>query len=330
MSSTLKHLSIALLCLSLILAGCGKSQSTESPTPLPDAVRTAAAQTASAGLTQMAQPTNTPLPTETPLPATPAPENTLALPTFTPIAGATTPAPLPAVTVTPSAAGDRADFAGETIPDGEDFNPGQAFVKTWKLKNGGQTVWTTDFGLAFVGGAQMGGPPVVPLTKNVSPGETVDIAVNLTAPLTSGSHIGYWQMRNAAGALFQIVVCVKIDVIGGTPGAQPTEDTSVRISNLSLVVDKATVSDCPHTFNFTASFELNKIAAVTYRFEAGTELAGFTFDMPAAVTASLSAGEHSVPLLLTITDAVSGWVLFHITAPRDEESNAVAFTLTCK
>jgi hypothetical protein len=52
--------------------------------------------------------------------------------------------------------------------------------------------------------------------------------------------------------------------------------------------------------------------------------------MPAAVTASLSAGEHSVPLLLTITDAVSGWVLFHITAPRDEESNAVAFTLTCK
>lgn len=326
----LKRLWINLILLSLLLAACGEAQPAESPTPPPDAVRTAAAQTASAGLTQMAQPTQTPLPTETPIPATATPEITLALPTITPQSGATTPAPLPGATFTPSAAGDRADLASETVPDGTDFDPGEAFVKIWTLKNTGQTTWTTAYALTFVSGAQMSGPAAVPLTKSIAPGETVEIAVNLTAPLTSGSHTGYWQMRNAAGALFQILVWVQIDVIGGTPGAQPTEDTSVHISNLSLTVDKATGAECPHTFDFTASFKLNKTAVITYRFEAGTDTPGFVFDMPAAVTASLSAGEHSVSLLLTITDAVSGWVVFHITAPRDETSNRVALSLTCK
>jgi hypothetical protein len=38
----------------------------------------------------------------------------------------------------------------------------------------------------------------------VRPGETVDIAVNLTAPNRTGDYVGYWKLRNASGILFGV------------------------------------------------------------------------------------------------------------------------------
>ena len=48
----------------------------------------------------------------------------------------------------------------------------------------------------------MGAKTVVSFPGNVAPGQTVDVAVILTAPFVSGSYSGYWMLRNSSGALF--------------------------------------------------------------------------------------------------------------------------------
>ena len=108
-------------------------------------------------------------------------------------------------TPTPNTGCDRATFVSDvTIPDGTVFSPGAAFTKTWRLKNAGTCTWTTSYSLVFVGGEKMGGPDSSALPRTVAPGQTVDLSVNLTAPNISGNYRGYWQLKNASGAIFGI------------------------------------------------------------------------------------------------------------------------------
>ncbi|NWG05836.1 MAG: hypothetical protein HXY35_04010 [Chloroflexi bacterium] len=107
---------------------------------------------------------------------------------------------------------DWAQFVADvTVPDGTNFSAGATFAKTWRLKNIGSCTWTTGYSLVFSSGEKMGGPDSVPLPSSVAPGQTVDVTVNLTAPSTPGSYRGFWQLKNAAGALFGI----------GTTAAKP-------------------------------------------------------------------------------------------------------------
>jgi hypothetical protein len=58
--------------------------------------------------------------------------------------------------------------------------------------------------LIFDTGVKMGGPDAVNLPNTVAPGQTVDLAINLTAPTTGGSYRGYWKFKNANGVPFGI------------------------------------------------------------------------------------------------------------------------------
>lgn len=148
-----------------------------------------------------------------------------------------TPAPgIPTVTPIPAPTCDRAQFIADvTVPDGTVFSPGVTFSKTWRLKNIGTCAWTTSYALIFDTGDKMGGPDAVNLPNTVSPGQTVDLTINLTAPTAAGSYRGYWKFRNANGAPFGIGSAgnkswwVDIRVSGtapsptpGTPGPSPT------------------------------------------------------------------------------------------------------------
>jgi len=70
------------------------------------------------------------------------------------------------------------------------------------LKNSGTCTWTTNYRIVFVGGTQMGGQNLIPLSAPVAPGQTVDIAINFTAPLFVGEYRGDWQIRNERGEIF--------------------------------------------------------------------------------------------------------------------------------
>jgi hypothetical protein len=316
-----------LVGICLLMAACSSSDGEASPTPEPETVLTAAAETANAQLTELArpQPTDTPAPgdediSQTPAatidPATQQTPNVDAFPTATPATGGV----------------DFAEFSADvTIPDGTDFDPGADFTKVWQLRNSGTNTWTPEYRLAFFTGEQMSAPGEVQLLGNVPPGETIDVAVDMVAPQGVGKHTGFWKMQDPAGEFFEYAVFVQIDVVGdapsGTPLPKPSGDG--QVTNAFIQVDDAAPADCPHTFTFTASFTLSEAATVSYRMDAGSDTPGFTFDLPSEITGAFDAGTHSVVYYLQIQDPVNGWAQFHILAPNEEFSNQASFTLTC-
>ncbi len=326
MSIHFNRAGISLFILGVFLAACRPAPAETTPTPEPDTVLTAAAQTASARLTEIARPTDTPVPVPTDTPA-------LVTPTHTPTRTATL-ALLDTITPTGSlsSGGDQAEYVADiSIPDGTDLAPDEAFTKTWRLRNAGTSVWTTNYALAFIGGAQMGGPNLVPLTQAVNPGESVDISVDLVAPLETGTYRGFWEMRDAGGNLFPNAVFVEIDVVGGTLRAEGTAPPSgeARVTDADLRVDDPSPGECPHTFTFTASFTLSSPATVEYQLEASTGTPGFEFSLPGAVSGAFDAGDHSVLYTLELSDSVDAVAQFHVLSPNDVHSNEVDFSLNC-
>ena len=92
---------------------------------------------------------------------------------------------------------DRAAFISDvTIPDSTYVEGGMPFTKTWRLRNMGTCVWAGTYALVFDHGHAMGGPSIIPLAGTVAPGQTVDVAVNLTAPASPGTYQGFWKLRN--------------------------------------------------------------------------------------------------------------------------------------
>ena len=130
---------------------------------------------------------------------TPGPQ----VPTVTPIPQPTEP---PVVSTVPPFTGcNRATFVSDvTVPDGTIFAPGQTFTKTWRFRNTGKCTWTTGYSLVFSTGDQMGGPASFNLPSAVAPGATIDISVNLTAPVAEGSYRGYWFFNDASGKPFGV------------------------------------------------------------------------------------------------------------------------------
>lgn len=144
-------------------------------------------------------PTDVPTIVVTQIPATQAPVviPTQSQPTAvpaTPTKVPPTPTPLPCYQV---------QFVNDiTIPDGTKIVAGNNFTKTWRLRNSGSCTWDTRFDIGFVDGTQMTSGKVWDLTKEVKPGETVDITVEMTAPSTVGSYQANFQMINANGVKF--------------------------------------------------------------------------------------------------------------------------------
>jgi len=331
---------LGLLGLALVLASCslGAPAAPAATQADPQAVFTAAAQTAQARMTEIAAITPTQPPTATPS-LTPEPT---ASPTVT-------------LTPAPTQTGfDQVEFVFDvTVPDGTSYAPGEAFVKTWRLKNIGTTTWNASYSLVFISGAQMNGAPSTPLSGDVPPGSTVDVSVSLVAPNQSGDQVGYWMLRNTSQKNFGLgpnadgAFYVQINVTGGTavsgtptatsatpasgtPTVTPTPTAASSgsvVSNVTLGVDNsAFAGSCPHTFNFTASFTLSQPATVTYQIEAET---GFDVTLPPATTVSLGAGTHTLNYALEFSASLTGTARFRVSAPENLASNTINLSLTC-
>jgi hypothetical protein len=181
------------ILIMLLLGACNfpGAQPTENPFP------TFAAQTVEARLTLSAEenpPPVLPEATDTPQPVEPTEPEPTASPTNTAI---------PTQTEVPC---DRAAFVSDvTIPDGTLIEAGDDFTKTWRLRNTGSCSWNASYQLTFKEGDAMSGPASKQLTSGtVSPGQTVDISVDLTAPNSEGEYRGDWLIRSDAGIVFGV------------------------------------------------------------------------------------------------------------------------------
>ena len=139
------------------------------------------------------QPTWTPQPTYPPYP-TPM----VAAPTAV-VGTPATPAAQPT-----AASGTKCyqmEFQGDVnYPPDTAVKAGDKFIKKWKIKNTGTCTWTTDFDVVFVWGDKIGKNGDI--TYAVKPGDTFTVAVEITAPSTAGTYIGYWMMTDNQGARF--------------------------------------------------------------------------------------------------------------------------------
>ena len=101
-----------------------------------------------------------------------------------------------------AAACDQAQFVSDiTVPDGAAFAPGTSFTKTWRFSNAGTCAWTTSYMIIQVGGDAMGTPSSVSLPVNVSPGQMLDMSVNLTAPSSAGHYKSLWKFVKSGNDL---------------------------------------------------------------------------------------------------------------------------------
>lgn len=105
-----------------------------------------------------------------------------------------------------------ATFISETVKDNTTFTAGDAFTKSWTLRNDGTCDWNEDYKLVFKSGNQMGGPDEVLFSGTISPGEQIILAVDLTAPADPGTYLGYWQLQTDEDDNFGTALSVKIEV----------------------------------------------------------------------------------------------------------------------
>lgn len=88
-----------------------------------------------------------------------------------------------------------------TTPDGTVLPPGRTFLKTWRVRNTGNTHWTGAYRLGFFDDDPLGAPPLVS-APSVRVGESADVSVTLTAPDQPGRYTSTWRLRNEQGQFF--------------------------------------------------------------------------------------------------------------------------------
>lgn len=99
----------------------------------------------------------------------------------------------------------QAEFVTDvTYPDGSFVNPGQTFVKTWRLRNVGTSVWGSGTALVFISGSQMASQNLIPLPYTVAPGQTVDISVDMRAPAANQNASSQWMLQAPNGTRFGV------------------------------------------------------------------------------------------------------------------------------
>lgn len=206
----------------LMLSACNMPSPTESiDEAVQHAMQTLQAQaTQDAFQTMVAQATQTQAATTIAPTATStqpvAPTNTTVPPTNTSVPPTNTSVPTVIVTVVPPTPTripptptpipcNWVDFVKDvTIPDGTKIAGGTSFTKTWRLRNAGSCTWTTEYDMVFVSGDQMGAPNYVDMPKNVKPGETIDLSVDMIAPTTPGKYTAYFKLVNQNGVRFGV------------------------------------------------------------------------------------------------------------------------------
>lgn len=153
--------------------------------------------------------------------------------------------PLPIPTVTPPPCWDGMKFIADiTYADNNMKKPpyvttGQAFIKTWRVQNTGTCTWTPSYKLLYaygnIAGAQMSGQPIY-IPANVAPGQSIDLSVNMVAPLTQAIYQGFWQIENASGGRFGQTIWVGITTLT----AQPTPVATLQGNTCAVTLSEPT------------------------------------------------------------------------------------------
>lgn len=144
-------------------------------------------------------------------------QSPVQMPTITPILTPTstvlptwTPSPTPSSPPTRviQTGKDAATFISESYPDYSVIVPGENFIKTWTIKNVGQTTWYADSYRLKLASAtnneMMGSPTELNFPHDVASGEVVTISIPMIAPSKPGTYAVYFSLVNDRAQVFGV------------------------------------------------------------------------------------------------------------------------------
>ena len=239
------------------------------------------------------------------------------MPTLTPLPTNTPPAVQgpPAATPLPC---NKAQYEGETIPDDTEFASGEAFTKSWTLKNIGTCTWNTSYKLVFISGDAMSGPASVNLASAVAPDAQVTISVDLAAPTDPGTYTGYWKMQADDDDQFgQVYVRVKTETVFFQVMSAPYSmaDTTIDIT-------------CPgnEIVTITANITTSAGGTVSYKWD---DSQGCLSGCPTESINFASAESKTVQHTMTVGAAGDYWAKIDIDEPNHQWFGQKNFTVNC-
>jgi hypothetical protein len=291
----------SLVCLAMLLGACSPAAANES------AIATGVALTVAAQDTERADYT------ATLAPATSAATATKAV-TLTPLA---TKAPPTAPTGSDQCTASASYVADATIPDGTIVTPGQVFTKVWRIQNTGTCPWYKTWKWVYMSGDLMGGATVYNFPQIAQPGDTVDVPIVLTAPLTGGTYIGYWKIESPWGYIFGDegsgnAFSVNVVVGSGTPENAKTA-TVYGITNVTYTIERTctTANTFWHIYvNLTSNGPVDTIFNVIQSDGNGKRNIKMSFT--SATTQTYDYGEWSQRFTSSTTPR---WVQAIVTSP---------------
>jgi len=245
--------------------------------------------------------------------ATPAaiPTQTLPqLPTATPLP-TLTPASPPPPTPHPC---NQAAFISETVPDDTAFDAGQAFTKSWRLKNTGTCTWNASYKLVFYSGDQLGAPNSISLGSYVAPGEQVDVLVAMKAPDKAGTYTGYWRLQADDGSRFsQVYVRIKVN------------SEAFAVTSVKLAASPATYNGaCPVSVIVKAEITASAPGKVTYQWQRS--------DGPTTALASVKfsqKGTQTVQFTWDLSASGTHWAKFYVDQPNHQGFGTLEIPVIC-
>lgn len=134
------------------------------------------------------------------------------------------------------ASADGMAYLDDTPKDGQLYEGGARFTKTWQLKNTGTTTWTSAWCLRPQAGTALGSAPAC-VSGTVAPGASLSFSVPMTMPAAQAATVTLrqnWRLENAARAQVGPEVFAIVQVKAQSTGLQVVEPfsmpTGVRVN----------------------------------------------------------------------------------------------------
>lgn len=228
---------------------------------------------------------------------------------------------------------NRWSFVSETIEDNTKLPVSTEFIKTWVIKNAGDTTWTRDYKLKFASNEMMSSQTSFPLSADVPPGGQAVLTVPMVAPHKVGNYMSHWQLVDASGTALKSATTsgttflwLKIKVVPADEIVEPLkEDISFWIWESETIADNTSLASGA---KFTKTWTFRNAGPATWTKDYSIGFVGkdsknqlapearYPFPKDVAVDEAITL---TVPMIVPETKGTyrSDWALF------DAQGNAI-------
>jgi hypothetical protein len=141
-----------------------------------------------------------------------------------------------------------------TMPDNTVMEPGQSFVKTWRVKNTSSCDWGEGFQLVYINGILMGASSSAVPVPHTPVGATVDLSVEMISSYQPGDYTSIWRLQAPDGTLFGTNLIAQITVPG--EASAPTPAPTIPISFQPTITPTANPANCVDNAAFVADINI--------------------------------------------------------------------------